>query len=123
MRCMMRVGRKRVADRGSRASTTLCDPSVRLPRHNCCCMGGRSRRPCPGMRIRVRPRTSRPIDVRAGRSSGRGRTWSRSLDKLDEVVTAGYLPRVVGNGDDEVEDYIISEKVEEVISVHETTEA
>src|SRR5713226_9576370 len=31
--------------------------------------------------------------------------------KLDQAVTADYVPRVVGNSDDEVEDNVISEKV------------
>src|SRR5260370_32476105 len=40
--------------------------------------------------------------------------------ELDEVVTADYVPRVVGDSDDEVEDDVFCEKVEEVVSVRET---
>src|SRR5207245_298706 len=40
--------------------------------------------------------------------------------ELDEVVTAGYVPRVIGDSDDEVEDDVVCEKVEEVVSVRET---
>jgi hypothetical protein len=43
--------------------------------------------------------------------------------ELDEVVTADYVPGVVGHSDHEVEDDVICEKVEEVISVHETLKA
>ena len=43
--------------------------------------------------------------------------------ELDEVVTADYAAGVVGHGDNEVEDDVVCEKFEEVVSVGETLQA
>jgi len=43
--------------------------------------------------------------------------------QLDEVVTADYAAGVVGHGDDEVEDDVVCEKLEDVVSVGETLQA
>ena len=38
-------------------------------------------------------------------------------------VAADHVPRIVGHGDDEVEDYVLCEQVEEVVSVHVSLKA
>ena len=43
--------------------------------------------------------------------------------ELDEVVAADYVAGVVGHSDDEVEDDVVCEKLEEVVSVGETLQA
>jgi hypothetical protein len=43
--------------------------------------------------------------------------------ELDEVVATDYAAGVVGHSDDEVEDDVVCEKLEEVVSVSETLQA
>src|ERR1700737_1551929 len=43
--------------------------------------------------------------------------------ELDEVVAADYVARVVRNRDDEVEDHVLGQQVEEMITVNEFRKA
>jgi len=39
--------------------------------------------------------------------------------EFDQLVATNHLSRVVGYGDDEVEDHVIRKEVEEMVSVHQ----